>query len=514
MPFSSFSKPHLPNISRFTMSNLSISSNIFLTFFSLIFTLIFSLFFAQVNTFASGSLVINEFLPAPTCSIYGNLETVELYNSGSVTVDLSTWKLKDSAVGGVKSLGPNTATNITRVFDSGGNLVSGFVVPIGGFVIFTTAEGWLNNTSGDTLNLIDGSSVIDSQSYTIIGSNNNDIIYGRSGDNGSWMEAKNISTFGRSNSTLPDICPGSSSPSSANSSVSSSSISSSNSSTISSLVSSNSSSQISAQSSSFSSNFTSSFSSSFGVSSLFSSLNSSLTSSIFSSSQINSSFASSFGQNSSSNTSSSRNNLVFGGSNFLSNSLNNSSNSYSGQSNTSFSSSSFSSSEPISNPENSRSDLAIFIEDPYICGGNLRGKVSGGSGSLTIINKLYRMETGELAYTFEPILVNNTWEIQPDYSQILAGNYRVVSTVKDSQNRTAIAEILVEIKAECEEKVDKSVVSEVKNSPKVKKTSDNNPDNHLVRTGGSQNFEFICGILLILLGCGLLFSFKEPLENF
>ena len=124
------------------------------------------------------------------------------------------------------------------------------------------------------------------------------------------------------------------------------------------------------------------------------------------------------------------------------------------------------------------------------------------------------METGELAYTFEPILVNNTWEIQPDYSQILAGNYRVVSTVKDSQNRTAIAEILVEIKAECEEKVDKSVVSEVKNSPKVKKNSDNNPDNHLVRTGGSQNFEFICGILLILLGCGLLFSFKEPLENF
>ena len=65
-----------------------------------------------------------------------------------------------------------------------------------------------------------------------------------------------------------------------------------------------------------------------------------------------------------------------------------------------------------------------------------------------------------------------------------------------------------------EEKVDKSVVSEVKNSPKVKKNSDNNPDNHLVRTGGSQNFEFICGILLILLGCGLLFSFKEPLENF
>lgn len=241
---------------------ISFYLSIFLVSFNVTIILPFSLL--QINTLAAGSLIINEFVPAPSsrsCSPHGNLEKVELFNSGETALDISTYTLRD------KSGTPRNLVGSSQVFSASGVAVSGNIVPVDGYVVMSTMEGWLNNTvnsSGnvDGVYLYNKSILVDSQDYTING-NISDIVYRRSSMTGGNFATGVGSTFGRSNESpeTPGCPPNSSSSSSAvnsslNSSLTSSSknssVSSNNSSSISSISSLNSSS-ISKNSSSVSS---------------------------------------------------------------------------------------------------------------------------------------------------------------------------------------------------------------------------------------------------------------------
>ncbi len=112
----------------------------------------FLLFFFILNprlTFASSSIVINEFLANP---VSGQGEWVELYNTTASDVDLTGWILSDKS-GSKKKL------------DSLGK-----VSPNGFAVYEYSTDGWLNNSASDakseSISLTDSNgSVIDSYSY-------------------------------------------------------------------------------------------------------------------------------------------------------------------------------------------------------------------------------------------------------------------------------------------------------------------------------------------------------------
>ena len=203
----------------------------------------------RIKTLAAGSLIINEFVPAPSsrnCSPHGNLEKVELFNSGDTTADISTYILRD------KSGAPRNLVGGSQVFSASGVAISGNIVPVGGYVVMSTAEGWLNNTVNSSGNVDGvylynntevGVILVDSQDYTING-NISDIVYRRSSMTGGNFATGVGSTFGRSNESpeTPGCPPNSSSSSSVvSSSLNSSLISSSKSSSKNSSISSNSS---------------------------------------------------------------------------------------------------------------------------------------------------------------------------------------------------------------------------------------------------------------------------------
>lgn len=90
-------------------------------------------------------LVINEFVANPTAS---SDEWIELYNSGSTTIDLTDWKLTDAA-------------SHVRDLTSLGNIAPG------NFKVLETPEGFLNNSGSDTLYLKNSSdTIVDSHTYT------------------------------------------------------------------------------------------------------------------------------------------------------------------------------------------------------------------------------------------------------------------------------------------------------------------------------------------------------------
>ncbi len=237
----------------------------------------------SASVHAAGLLVINEFVPAPsnrTCSSFGNMETIELVNSGDTPIDYTTFSLRDKS-GIVKLL-----TSGVTIYNATGGIVAGNFVPIGGYLVFKTSEGWLNNTtqSGKTptdgVYLYDNGALVDSQDYNITDGAMSDVVFRR---NGNSFSQSFQSSFGRSNNGIQDLnCSGKSdsssslSNSSLSSAVSSSNISSSKSS---SLVSSKSLSSLPPVSSSKSSSLVSS-SSSVSVNSSTTSSNSSSNSSI------------------------------------------------------------------------------------------------------------------------------------------------------------------------------------------------------------------------------------------
>lgn len=144
------------------------------------FSILFLLFTSYV--YASGDVVINEFLPNPSGPSNEDTEWIELYNASPSTVDLSGWKLDD--------------------IDNGGSspyvIASGMSIPASGFLYFEKSQTnvGLNNT-GDTVRLIDLSgSVVDSYSYS---STTEDVSIGRTSDGGGLFATCQSSTKNATN---------------------------------------------------------------------------------------------------------------------------------------------------------------------------------------------------------------------------------------------------------------------------------------------------------------------------
>ena len=75
-------------------------------------------------------------------------EWVELYNLSSETIDLSGWKIKD---------GNSSITDDLNL--------SGQITP-GGFIAFDHNKGWLNDSGGETVSLLNGDTLIDNYQYS------------------------------------------------------------------------------------------------------------------------------------------------------------------------------------------------------------------------------------------------------------------------------------------------------------------------------------------------------------
>lgn len=117
----------------------------------------------------SAQVVINEF------SSNSNPEWVELYNTGSSSVDIVGWKLLDEA---------NPAELLTATISAQG------------YFVFERPQGWLNNSGGDTITLKDSLDVVqDSVIYgklgSIVGTPDSDKSAGRS-PNGSTTWVNNL----------------------------------------------------------------------------------------------------------------------------------------------------------------------------------------------------------------------------------------------------------------------------------------------------------------------------------
>ncbi|MDO8451488.1 MAG: VanZ family protein [bacterium] len=154
------------------------------TFVKVVIFLTVSLFLVPFRV--SAGVVINEFLPNPSTDAN---EWVELYNTGSDSIDLSTYSLED-AVGSNKAL-----TGL------------GSISP-GGFAVYeySGGDGWLNNGSGDTLFLKDSSGTNIDQ-YEYLSDPGDGITFGRYPDGtGSFIVLSGVSRGG-ANSAPPTSTP-------------------------------------------------------------------------------------------------------------------------------------------------------------------------------------------------------------------------------------------------------------------------------------------------------------------
>ena len=139
--------------------------------------ILFVMTFACVSFFLPGkvsaSILINEFLADPPSNISGDTngdgvrhssqdEFIELFNTGSATVDISGWKISDSsAVRHIFSGGSLFLANTRWVVFGGGTLGA---LP---YTAFTSSTGMLNlNNTGDRISLTDNlNNIIDSIVY-------------------------------------------------------------------------------------------------------------------------------------------------------------------------------------------------------------------------------------------------------------------------------------------------------------------------------------------------------------
>lgn len=123
------------------------------------------------------NVVINEFLPNPSA---GNNEWVELFNTGTDQVDVSTYKLVDDG---------NHSKDLTTL---------GTISPSGFAVYEYTGDGWLNN-SGDSVHLKDSNgAALDDYTYT--GNTSENTSYGRYPDGTGSFSIQASSTKGTTNS--------------------------------------------------------------------------------------------------------------------------------------------------------------------------------------------------------------------------------------------------------------------------------------------------------------------------
>lgn len=117
---------------------------LFFFFFSLLF------FFFPATNKVSAQLKINEFLPNPPPE---NNEWVEIYNPGAEEISLSGWYLADSLL---------NENSHKMDLSSLGKIAAGDLV----VYEYSRGDGWLNNSSGDTVYLMDHlGQIIDSYGY-------------------------------------------------------------------------------------------------------------------------------------------------------------------------------------------------------------------------------------------------------------------------------------------------------------------------------------------------------------
>lgn len=127
-------------------------------------------------------IFINEILPDPEGN---NPEWVELYNPTSETLSLDHWSLKDTSQP-AKSL-------------------DGKVISANSFLVFETEEGWLNNSSVETLTLLaSDSATIDQAAFDSLPKNQSLSRY--PDGSGSWFTTSNT-TKGGPNSAPPTPTP-------------------------------------------------------------------------------------------------------------------------------------------------------------------------------------------------------------------------------------------------------------------------------------------------------------------
>lgn len=149
------------------------------------------------------------------------------------------------------------------------------------------------------------------------------------------------------------------------------------------------------------------------------------------------------------------------------------------------------------NKDKGANNLGMYIDDPYTCGDNFFGNARGGNGKLKLNVSLYKIDSNQLAYSFEVPIVNEKWVLDIDYDKVLSGKYKVVSTVTDEKGYTASYTFTAEVKKPQECTV-------VNNLTKV-----------LIRTGGfvsDNSLVTFSSFGILTLACGIIFKIRHPQE--
>ncbi len=90
--------------------------------------------------------------------------------------------------------------------------------------------------------------------------------------------------------------------------------------------------------------------------------------------------------------------------------------------------------------------LQISITDPYICGGNIVGKVIGGNPPIVVTVELFDSNDNLVkTYTINNLDSINSYQVNKPDKDVPSGKYRVVSTAVDSLGNTGSETFIAEI---------------------------------------------------------------------
>ena len=102
------------------------------------------------------------------------------------------------------------------------------------------------------------------------------------------------------------------------------------------------------------------------------------------------------------------------------------------------------------------STLKVGITDPYTCGADITGNVSGGTPGYRVLVRLFRANSTSPAYSFSPVVdTNNNWRIAINYTDINASNYVAqgdytnVYMVIDASSNMAVGQYNLQVRSNC-----------------------------------------------------------------
>lgn len=135
----------------------------------------FAVYTSSITTLPSGvsavvpapnPIVLNEVMyhPVTEGGTMPNGEWIELYNNSSSPIDVAGWQIKDSTsfVSHIITISSSNSDNNLDTSDSGET-----IVPAGGWlVVYKNGASIFNNSGGDTVRLYNGSTLVDSVTYT------------------------------------------------------------------------------------------------------------------------------------------------------------------------------------------------------------------------------------------------------------------------------------------------------------------------------------------------------------